>query len=337
MNLQQLKTFVLIAELGSLSKVSDRIRIAQPALSRQMKLLQEEVGVPLLARHRLGLRLTEAGEEMLRRVSGVIRQLDQAFEDVRTLPGAAGGRVAFGIVPTASYVLAGQLAYRVAARFPGISLRIVEGYSVHLIEWLQRGEIDAAIMYGSDADFHLETQPLLLDELVLVGPPDSDLKPDVPVTVAALSALPLVLPSRPNGLRLIVEGAAAKAKVKLIVRFEADSFRVLNDLVEKGLGYAVLPLSAIGREREARYLKFAPLIQPKVTRQLVLGLPPDRVASRATKVVIDLAREEIKELTHSGAWPAKLLFRTGRTSRRADQPHDNPRLLFDVRDSGAQS
>ncbi len=89
MNLQQLKTFVLIGELGSLSKVSDRIRIAQPALSRQMRLLQEEVGVPLLARHRLGLRLTEAGEEMLRRVSGVIRQLDQAFEDVRTLSGAA--------------------------------------------------------------------------------------------------------------------------------------------------------------------------------------------------------------------------------------------------------
>lgn len=312
MNLQQLKTFVLIAELGSLSKVSDRIRIAQPALSRQMRLLQEEVGVPLLARHRLGLRLTEAGEEMLRRLSGVIRQLDQAFEDVRTLSNAASGRVALGIVPTASYVLAGQLACRVADQYPGISLRIVEAYSVHLIEWLQRGEIDVAIMYGSDTAFHLKTEPLLLDELVLVGPPDSDLKPGVPVTVAALTALPLVLPSRPNGLRLIVESAAVKAKVKLAVRFEADSFRVLNDLVEKGLGYTVLPLSAIGREREARRLKFAPLIQPKVTRRLVLGLPPDGVASRATKTVIDLARKEIRDLTRSGAWPARLLFAASR-------------------------
>jgi DNA-binding transcriptional LysR family regulator len=273
-----------------------------------MRLLQEEVGVPLLARHRRGLQLTEAGEEMLKRLSGVVRQLDQAFEDVRTLSGAARGRVAFGIVPTASYVLAGQLACQVAAKFPGISLRIVEAYSVHLIEWLQRGEIDVAIMYGSDADFHLKTEPLLLDELVLVGPPHSDLRRGVPVTVAALSALPLVLPSRPNGLRLIVEGAAAKAKVKLAVRFEADSFRVLNDLVEKGLGYTVLPLSAISREREARRLKFAPLIQPKVTRQLVLGLPSDGVASRATKTVIALAREEIQELTRCGAWPARLLF-----------------------------
>jgi LysR family transcriptional regulator, nitrogen assimilation regulatory protein len=306
MNLQQLKTFVLIAELGSLSKVSDRIRIAQPALSRQMRLLQEEAGVPLLIRHRRGLQLTEAGEELLKRVSGVIRQLDKVFDDVRTLSGSARGRVALGIVPTASYVLAGQLACQVAARYPGISLRIVEAYSVHLIEWLQRGEIDVAIMYGSDADFHLRTEALLLDELVLVGPPTSTLKPAIPVTVAALAALPLVLPSRPNGLRLIVEGAAAKAKVKLTVRFEADSFRVLNDLVEKGLGYTVLPVSAISREREAGRLKFAPLIQPKVTRQIILGLPSEGVVSRATKTVIGLVREEVKQLVRTGAWPAKL-------------------------------
>jgi LysR family transcriptional regulator, nitrogen assimilation regulatory protein len=306
MNLQQLKTFVLIAELGSLSKVSDRIRIAQPALSRQMRLLQEEAGVALLTRHRRGLQLTEAGEEMLKRVSGVIRQLDKVFDDVRTLSGSTRGRVALGIVPTASYVLAGQLACQVAARYPGVSLRIVEAYSVHLIEWLQRGEIDVALMYGSDADFHLRTEPLLVDELALVGPPTSALKATVPVSVAALAALPLVLPSRPNGLRLIVEGAAAKAKVKLTVRFEADSFRVLNDLVEKGLGYTVLPVSAISREREAGRLKFAPLIQPKVTRQIVLGLPPDGVVSRATKTVIGLVREEVRDLVRTGVWPARL-------------------------------
>jgi LysR family transcriptional regulator, nitrogen assimilation regulatory protein len=305
-NLQQLKTFVLIAELGSLSKVSDRIRIAQPALSRQMRLLQEEAGVVLLIRHRRGLQLTEAGEELLQRVSGVIRQLDRVFDDVRTLSGSARGRVALGIVPTASYVLAGQLACRVAARYPGISLRIVEAYSVHLIEWLQRGEIDVAIMYGSDADFHLRTEPLLSDELALVGPSSSPLKSTVPVAVAALATLPLVLPSRPNGLRLLVEGAAAKARVKLSVRFEADSFRVLNDLVEKGLGYTVLPVSAISREREAGLLKFAPLIQPKVARPLVLGLPSEGAVSRATKTVIGLVREEIIELVRTGVWPAKL-------------------------------
>jgi LysR family nitrogen assimilation transcriptional regulator len=312
MNLQQLKTFVLIAELGSLSRVSDRIRVAQPALSRQMRLLQEEVGVSLLTRHRHGLRLTEEGTELMSRISGVLRQLDQAFEDVRTLSRTTRGSVSLGIVPTASYVLAGKLASEVAAKFPGISLRIVEAYSAPLIEWLQRGEIDVAIMYGSDADLHLKTEALLSDRLVLVGPSDSNLKPELPVAVAAISRLPLVLPSRPNGLRLLVERAASKAKVKLAVRFEADSFRVLIDLVEKGLGFTLLPLSAISHEREAGRLKFAPIVTPSITRRLVLGMPADGITSRATKTVIALARQAIEDLARSDAWPAKLLFRTGR-------------------------
>ena len=86
MNLQQLRTFILIAELGSLSKASDRMRIAQPALSRQMKLMQEEVGVALFDRHHGGMRLTSAGEEMLRRVPGLIRQLDLLARDAEQIP-----------------------------------------------------------------------------------------------------------------------------------------------------------------------------------------------------------------------------------------------------------
>lgn len=317
MNLNQLKTLMLIAELGSLSKVADRIQIAQPALSRQMRLLQEEVGVPLLARHRLGLRLTEAGEEMVKRLSSLIRQLDQTIDDVRAFSGKAYGRVVLGIVPTASYVLAGKLACRVAAKYPDISLRIVEAYSAHLVDWLQRGEIDAAIMYGSE--LHLKIEPLLRDELVLVGPTDSDLKAGTPVPVATLAKRFLVLPSRPHGLRLVVESAAAKARIKLTVRFEADSFRVLTDLVANGLGYTVLPLSAISREVTAGLLNYAPLIQPTVTRQLVLGLP-DGVASRATQTVIGLVREEISALARAGAWPATLQFRAEQTIRPVGRP-----------------
>jgi hypothetical protein len=88
------------------------------------------------------------------------------------------------------------------------------------------------------------------------GPPDSDLTPKMSVAVAELAHLPLVLPSRPHGLRLLADSAASTAKVKLTVRFEADTFRVLNDLVAKGLGFTVLPLSAISREVKARRLKF---------------------------------------------------------------------------------
>jgi DNA-binding transcriptional LysR family regulator len=154
----------------------------------------------------------------------------------------------------------------------------------------------------------MQVEDLLTENLVLVGPRDSDLKPGRPVRVAELVDLALVLPSRPHGLRLVVENAAAKARAKLTVRFEADSFRVLKDLVEGGLGYAVLPLSSIFREaREGRF-RYAPLIEPNVTRRLVLAMSPDFGPSRATKMLVQLAREEIAGLVDAGDWEATINF-----------------------------
>jgi DNA-binding transcriptional LysR family regulator len=314
MNLQHLKTFIRIAELGSLSKASDRMGIAQPALSRQMKLLQEEVGVALFERHHGGMRLTPAGDELLRGVPGLIRQLDQVYADVRSLAGSTRGQVVFGIVPTVSYVLAGHLAARVAADLPEVSLRIVESYSGHLVDWLQRGEIDVAVVYGPVSRLHMRVEELLHEDLAVIGPPDSPLQTDAPVSVSSFARLPLVLPSRPHGLRMVVEAAAHRAKVKLEVRFEADSFRVLVDLVEKGLGYTALPVSAISREVEQKRLTVAPLNQPKVTRHLILGIP-DSSTSRATRTVIALAHDEIAKLVRSGEWRARLQFAPGRRVR----------------------
>jgi LysR family transcriptional regulator, nitrogen assimilation regulatory protein len=313
-NLQQLKSFVRIAELGSLSRASDRMRIAQPALSRQMKLLQQEMGVELFERHHRGMRLTEAGEELLRRVPGLMRQLDQAYADVRSFGGAVRGQVVLGVVPTVSYILAGKLAHRVATELPDVALRIVESYSGHLVEWLQRREVDVAIIYGPASSLHMMVEELLVEELVLIGPPNSNLRVDTPVSVAAFAKLPLVLPSRPHGLRMALESAAARADVKLSVRFEADSFRVLEDLVVRGLGYTALPLSAVSREVEQGKLSYAPLTQPKVTRQLVLGVP-DSTTSRATRMVIALIYEETALLVHKGAWRARLQFTPNRTFR----------------------
>ena len=129
----------------------------------------------------------------------------------------------------------------------------------------------------------------------------------LPTLDLAFARRPLVLPSRPHGLRLVVEAAAAKVQAKLAVRFEADSFRVWTALVEAGLGFTALPLSAISREVDQGLLKYAPLIEPKVTRQLLLGTPGAQV-SRATKIAIELVRSEIAALVRSGKWPAKLQF-----------------------------
>lgn len=302
MDLRQLRTFREIAEAGSLSRAADRLRIAQPALSRQIRLLEDEAGLALFARHGRGMALTEAGQELLARVAGPMRQLEGAIAEVRSLSGAVAGQVALGMMPTVAAVLAGPLSRRVAQRYPDISLRVVEGYTGHLIEWVQRGATDATLLYGRATDFHLPVRDLFVEGLVLVGPPGSGLSPDTPVTLAAAAHYPLVLPSRPHGLRAIVDAAAGRARITLNLRHEADSYLVLKDLVECGLGFAILPRSAIRREEAEGRMLVAPLVRPAIRRHVVLALPPDRAPGRATEAVLALLAEEIAARAKAGDW-----------------------------------
>lgn len=308
MDFKRLNYFLKVAELGSLSRAADRLRIAQPALSRQMSLLETEVGAPLFERHRRGMALTSEGEQLRSRTAGPMRQIALAMDDLRSLGEGTAGHVAFGMPPTASYVLAGPLARRVAQKAPNLALRIVEGYAGHLIDWLQRGEIDIAILYGPAADYRLSASELLLEELMLVGPPDCGLRPDKPVPFSILAELPLVLPSHPHGLRVVVDNMAAKRKIKLDIRFEADSFTLMKELVETGLGYATLPLSSFNREARTDRLQYAPIVNPRVTRQFMLAMQPGTGHSRATYKLATLIRQEIVALVEAGRWSADLLF-----------------------------
>lgn len=306
MDLARLENFLQVASLGSLSRAADKMRIAQPALSRQMRQLEEEIGVQLFARHRRGMQLTEGGEELRRRLMAPLREIEQAFAEVRSLSGEAAGRIAFGMPSTVTSLLAGRFARRVAQDAPALHLRIVDGYSGHLVDWLQRGELDAAIIYGPASDFHMKLEELLIEPLMLVGAASSDLDPAVPAQMASLGERTLVLPSNPHGLRVVVEQAARRARTTVSVRHEADSFVVLKELVESGLGYTTLPLSAFEREASEGRLRYAPLTNPPVMRQLVLGMRAGGERSRAVQTACRLVKAEIRTLVEIGRWQAQL-------------------------------
>lgn len=304
MDLKQLKIFIRVAETGSLSKASDRLRLAQPALSRHIRMLEAEIGLDLFVRHGRGMDLTEAGMALFGKVSGLVFQLEKSIDDIRGLPGEPCGHVSLGLMPTISHILASRVARRVAAELPQVSLRICEGLTGHLIEWLHRGEIDLSLLPGPGADLHLRVIDLLFEEFVLVGPKDCGLSMDKPVAVHSLEKLSLILPGRPHGQRMVVEAAAEKAGAKLSVKFEADSLPLMLDLVESGLGYTVLPMSAIYHELETGRFRTAPLTRPAVPRQLILALPTSRIDTRATTAVTALVIDEIRALVQSGVWRA---------------------------------
>ena len=306
MDLRQLRTFSCVAELGSLSKASDTLRVAQPALSRQIKLLEHELRAELFTRNGRGMVLTDAGRLLLARTAGIVRQIDQVRDEIQSAGGPPSGRVVLGLVPTVSCVISARLARRTVDAYPGISLCIVESYSGHLMEWLHRGEMDLALIYGPSSDLHLTVQSLGRDTIVAVGPRGSGLAQKKQVDIGWLLRQRLVLPSHSHGLRALIEHAAAKKKLKLDVKLEADSFRVLTSLVEEGLGYTLLPPSSVRNEVAAGRLETAAIAKPAPMRELTLASPIDHPGSTAITLVTELIRDELSACREDGLWDIRL-------------------------------
>lgn len=297
---KRLGYFVQIAELGSLTRTAQRLRIAQPSLSRQMRILEEELGVTLFTRGHRGMQLTEAGEVLRNRIAGPLRQIGHALYEVRSLPDETMGAVSFGMPPTFVSVLAPDVAARVAKECPGVSLHIVEGYSGHLLEWLKRGELDAAILYGPTPSGVNATR-LLEDELVLVGGTGS-LPESGTICFRELVNVPLVLPSQTHGLRVAVEGAAAKSRVRLKIAFQADSFQLMRELVETKHLCTILPPSAVHRLVASGTLGFVRIVDPTPRRQVYLAMQSGAQSPRAVIEVERFLREEVARLIQEGVF-----------------------------------
>jgi LysR family transcriptional regulator, nitrogen assimilation regulatory protein len=302
MDLKQLRTFRAVAELGSLSKAADRLRTAQPGLSRHIKLLEHELRVELFIRNGRGMLLTSAGRMLLDRTTGLVRQIEQVRDDIQSAGGRPSGRVILGLVPTVSAVFSGRFARRVITDFPEIRLRIVESYGGHLVEWLHRGEMDLAITYGPAEDLHLSVQSIGREDIAVVGPPGSGLGKRKQVDLKWLVKQKLILPSISHGLRALLEKAVAREKLTLNALIEADSYRAQISLMEEGLGYTLLPASAIRAELAAGRLEMAALVRPSVSRELILASPIEHPTSIATTTIATLIMSEIEQLRREGFW-----------------------------------
>jgi LysR family transcriptional regulator, nitrogen assimilation regulatory protein len=300
MDLSQLRTFVHTAELGSLSKAAGRLRIAQPALSRQIRLLEEELGVRLFDRHGRGMVLTEHGRAILGRASRILGELDELKTSVGGAEGELSGHVAVGLSPTIADVVAVPLIAAFRARHPKVVVRLVSAYSGYLLEWLHRGEVELAILYDPRSTRALRSFPLMRESLFLIGAPDAGLSRDEPVPFRDVIREPLLLPSTRQDLRTILETYALEAGVTLDVTVETDSYSALKDLVRNGFGRTILPLAPIFEDVSAGRLSAAPLVDPAPTRQLTLAFPSDRPVSRAAEFAGDALRSIMADYIKRG-------------------------------------
>lgn len=307
MEISQLRTVLHVAELGSLTKAAERMRIAQPALSRQLRLLEDELDMRLFDRHGRGMVPTEAGQVVVRHAQRVMAELDE-IRTAATDDGAPlTGHVAIGMPPTVSDLLAVPLVQAINSHHPDATIRIVSAYSGYLLDWLQRGDIDVAILFETRPSRSLISRPLLEETLYLIGQAESGLRPDQPVPFRDLSKQRLLLPSTGNGLRTIIESCARETKNLLDVRIEADSYSTLKDLVRSGYGMTILPLAPIRSEITFGQLTYAPIIDPTPNRQLMLTTAAGRLLPRLGRFAVQSIETTIARLVRGKIWQGLLL------------------------------
>lgn len=303
MDIRQLRTFVHVAELGSFSKASERLHIAQPALSRQIRLLEGELKTQLLLRHGRGVTLTGAGSLFLDRAAGILRQIEQARADVAAEAGDVAGQVSIGLPPSVGLILTGPLAEDFRRAYPKVRLKIVEGVGAFVHEWMVGGRLDVGVLYQPGASRHLETTPLWSEDLYLFAAAREGLDPSHPVPLAELARYPLILPSPGHGLRGLLERHAARHEIELRVEIEADAMRIQIDLAARGLGYSVLPFAPVAAEVRSGRLSAAPIANPAVPRRVVLAYPADRPVSRAARLLGNRLVEVVRRMIAAGEWP----------------------------------
>lgn len=310
MDLKQLKTFLEVADLGSLSKAADRLHVAQPALGRQVKLLEDELGVTLFSRHGRGMVLTAEGRILLDRATAILRLVDDTRAEVAAERDAITGSVSLGLPPTVGEVLAAPLVERFLRQHPGVLVRIVPAFSGYLLDMLQRGELDLAITYQTHGLRQIKTQPLIAETLYLVGPPGCKLSERRPVDLVNLAKLPMILPGPKQGLRKLLDEAARKAGIELRLVVEAEALATLRDLVARNLGYTVLPYSAVHEQVQTKVLRAAPIARPTLNRKLELTRSIVRPTTNAAHRFADSLKAEVLHLMGKGLWRGVALVRT---------------------------
>ena len=280
MTLTQLANFVRIAELQSLSRAAMVIGIAQPALSRQLRALEIELGAALFLRHARGVSLTPAGEVLLDRARQLLIDAERARDAVHALAEQPTGRVALGVPASLGAHLLPYLAPLLRRKYPNLRPSFVDGFSAALHARLATGDLDLAVLYEDRSIAPLPVTPLLSEDLVLASAPG--VKVASASTAEMLRRHPLVLPSRPNRLRLIVDEATLPP---VNPPLEVDSLPAIISMVQNGVGCTILPYSTLANEAANGSLRLWPLTDPPLTRTLVLARAQDRNASNAARAV----------------------------------------------------
>jgi LysR family nitrogen assimilation transcriptional regulator len=299
MDLKQLEYFVRVAEMGSFTRAAVALSVAQPALSRQVRLLEVELRQNLLVRNGRGATPTEAGQVLLEHGRGILHQVERAREELGRVRTGLTGRVALGMPPSVARVLTVPLMRAFRLALPEARLSISEGLTTAMQEGLLNGRLDIAMLYNANASNGLELTPLVREELLLVQARPPGLQedpPPPPIALKDVAALPLVIPSRPNAIRMHVESEFARIGCQAHIAFEIDGVPAILELVADGAGAAILSRNAVASSIKPSAFSVRSITAPALTIALSTAISSLRPSTLTQQATLNLIRETARDL-----------------------------------------
>jgi LysR family nitrogen assimilation transcriptional regulator len=292
--------FFAVAEHRTLSRAAQILRVSQPTLTRQMQALEDQFGTPLFTRNGRGMALTEAGQKLHAGLQGLDRQMRSLRDDVTATLAEPTGEVAFGIPPSPRRLLAVPLLQRFAATHPRVTVRVVEETSGQLRDLVASGVLDVGITNAHESVHGVEARPLGKDALLLVGPRRAKLSMTAPTAIERLAEVPLILTSRPNSLRTIIETMLRVKGLQARLSVVADTLPLMTDLVTAGLGYTVLPTCGVRALLKERAISASPIEGLSIT--WLVAKPASRPLNLAGQRFYDAICAASQEQVRLGLW-----------------------------------
>lgn len=305
MDLRQLRTFVHIAELHSFTRAAAFLHVSQPALSRQVRLLEEELGINLFHRHGHGAELTRDGALFLDRSKKLLSDFETLKLDFHARGKVTGatGNVSVGLPVPATRFLDTRFMTEFSSQFSGISLRIVEGFSALLHEWLLSGSLDLAVLYGPRQSRILTCEPVVAEDLYAICAASDEDRARKSITARELTERPLILPNRPHVLRDLVDRLPYPEPAII----EVGAITLMIEMARADRGYCILPRSAVDNAVASGTVVALPIHEPNLSWEVSICHSNLQPLSAAAEVVRHVMRKELIRMVHEHGWQARLV------------------------------
>jgi LysR family nitrogen assimilation transcriptional regulator len=301
MDLKQIAYFVRVAELGSFTRASVALGIAQPALSRQVRLLEVELHQNLLERNGRGVKLTESGQLLLEHGRGILHQVEVAREALSASRSALSGQVSVALPPSLSRLIAVPLSQAFRRHLPQAHVTLTEGFSMTMFEGVRVGNVDMAVLYNPPHSPELELLPLHQEALVLISAQGAAVG-DVPglglgaLEMKDVAALPLILPSRPNVFRNLVDAEMMRQSLTPRIAMQVDGLNAILNLVRDGVGHAVLPGYTLRQLEGAQAFTARAIHSPRLLCDLSLAWSTRRPHTPTHQRALGLVQSVVQEI-----------------------------------------